>query len=270
MKQPLLFLIALIGGIFFTHQTMAQQTEAGQTTAAGQESFASEATLAQPHLVKLNLTALPLRTFSFQYEYALGRRFTAGGGLRIMPKGGVPLLGQFEKLIDDEETFGHLKGVSLSNIALTAEGRYYLGKHGALRGFYVAPYVRFASYKASMEQFEFTVEAEDMVEETRNVPLDGSLRTITGGLLFGAQWKVGDRLYLDWWILGPSIGAANGKFTATAALDEDEQQALRDELTDLDIPMVKTEIHVDNKGARMDMKGPWAGLRAGIGLGFNF
>src|SRR3546814_10756215 len=78
-----------------------------------------------------------------------------------------------------------------------------------------------------------------MGEETRSVPLDGKLSTITGGLLFGAQWQLSERLYLDWWILGPSYGSANGQLTATTSLDGDEQQELREELTDLDIPMVE-------------------------------
>src|SRR3546814_20089859 len=83
-----------------------------------------------------------------------------------------------------------------------------------------------------------------MGEETRSVPLDGKLSTITGGLLFGAQWQLSERLYLDWWILGPSYGSANGQLTATTSLDGDEQQELREELTDLDIPMVEPTVHI--------------------------
>src|SRR3546814_7137722 len=129
--------------------------------------------------------------------------------------------------------------------------------------------MRISDWSSDVCSSDLTVET-DMGEETRSVPLDGKLSTITGGLLFGAQWQLSERLYLDWWILGPSYGSANGQLTATTSLDGDEQQELREELTDLDIPMVETTVHVDGNGARMDMKGPWAGLRAGIGIGFNF
>src|SRR3546814_13528050 len=92
--------------------------------AAAQDAGDTTALLLRPHLVKINLTALPLRTFSFQYEHVMGPRITVGGGLRIMPKGGLPLLNSFEKLIADEETIGHLQAVSISTIETgSASGR---------------------------------------------------------------------------------------------------------------------------------------------------
>src|SRR3546814_20028807 len=93
MKKPLLLMSLFLLGTLFIKPAAAQ--DAGDTTAL----------LLRPHLVKINLTALPLRTFSFQYEHVMGPRITVGGGLRIMPKGGLPLLNSFEKLIDDEEPF---------------------------------------------------------------------------------------------------------------------------------------------------------------------
>ena len=260
-------------------QTAAQTTvqAAIQDTAGTGDVFETSFTAAAPaseaNLVKMNLTALPLRNFSFQYERILNKRFTVGGGLRFMPKGGLPLPGSLESLIDDEDTYKQLQGAKLGNIALTAEARYYVGKHGALRGFYIAPYARFASYQASIREFEYTVENEESQQsETKSVPIDGKLSAITGGLLFGAQWKLSKKLYLDWWILGPSIGSANGDLSAVVSLNEEDQEALREELEELgeDIPMVETSTTVDGNGARTNVKGPWAGLRAGLSLGIRF
>src|SRR3546814_10101184 len=88
--------------------------------------------------------------------------------------------------------------------------------------------MRISDWSSDVCSSDLTVET-DMGEETRSVPLDGKLSTITGGLLFGAQWQLSERLYLDWWILGPSYGSANGQLTATTSLDGDEQQELRSE-----------------------------------------
>src|SRR3546814_3128079 len=85
MKKPLLLMSLFLLGTLFMKPAAAQ--DAGDTTAL----------LLRPHLVKINLTALPLRTFSFQYEHVMGPRITVGGGLRIMPKGGLPLLNRSEE-----------------------------------------------------------------------------------------------------------------------------------------------------------------------------
>src|SRR5690606_6922109 len=57
------------------------------------------------NLVKVNLTALPLNNFSFQYERAIGKKTTVAMGLRFMPKGDLPLKSAIESLIDDDEAF---------------------------------------------------------------------------------------------------------------------------------------------------------------------
>jgi hypothetical protein len=100
--------------------------------------------------------------------------------------------------------------------------------------------------------------------------LSGKLNTLTGGLLIGAQWKLGGRLYLDWWMLGPQYGSADGKLDGKRSLSTDEQRELRLELQDLEIPFAETTTTVDANGARLDIKGPWAGVRAGLNLGIRF
>lgn len=54
-------------------------------------------------------------------------------------------------------------------------------------------------------------------------------------------------------------------------LSSDEQDALRDELANLDdLPLLETIYTVDNNGAKVDFKGPWAGIRFGFSLGVRF
>ncbi len=102
------------------------------------------------------------------------------------------------------------------------------------------------------------------------MPLSGKLNTFTGGLLLGAQWKLGGKVYLDWWMLGPQYGSSDGTLDGKRALNLQEQQELRNQLQDIEIPFAETTTTVDANGARLDIKGPWAGLRAGLCLGIRF
>lgn len=226
------------------------------------------------NIAKINVLALPFRNFSLQYERLVSRKISVAVGVRLIPKGAFPLLNAFESYIDDEETFNELQNLRVSNQAITIEPRFYFGRHDGPRGFYIAPYARYSSYGLGFDRFEYTVGLEteegDYREETHTMALDGNINGFTGGVLFGCQWRIARWVYLDWWILGPAYGAAKGKLSGVAPLTPVAQSALRDELNALEIPMVKTEAHVDASGARLDMKGPWAGVRAGLAVGMRF
>ncbi|HMK04917.1 MAG TPA: hypothetical protein VK489_12025, partial [Ferruginibacter sp.] len=86
----------------------------------------------------------------------------------------------------------------------------------------------------------------------------------------GAQFKLSKAVYLDWWILGPNYGSSKGNLTGKKTMDAADQQDLRDELRDLDIPLTEYTYKVDGNGARIDFKGPWAGIRSGICIGIRF
>lgn len=251
--KKLLFLLAM--GI--TTSTCLAQEQASQSES--RQSSESDG----KNLVKLNLLALPLRNISLAYEHQIGRKVTAGLGFRIMPKGGLPLRSTFSNLIDDPETDRQLDDLEIGNVAFTPEVRFYMGKE-AMRGFYLAPFARISSYNVDMP-FEFDVNGTTQV-----MPLSGKLNTFTGGLQIGAQWRLGGKMYLDWWILGPQYGSANGAIDGKKTLNAQEQQELRNELQDIEIPFAETTTTVNASGARLDIKGPWAGLRAGLCLGVRF
>jgi len=228
------------------------------------------------NVVKLNVLALPFRNISLQYERLIARKISLAVGVRMIPKGSFPMLNAFESYIDDPETFEELQNIRISNQAITLEPRFYFGQHDGPRGFYIAPYARYSSYGLGFSQFEYTVEWQDETggyqEETNTIALDGRIGGITGGILFGSQWRIGRWVYLDWWILGPAYGSATGRLAGSSPtpLEPRAQAALRDELESLEIPMVDTEAHVDGKGAKLEMKGPWAGIRSGLSVGIRF
>ncbi len=216
------------------------------------------------NIIKLNLPALALRNISVQYERAIARKITVAGTFRYMPDGDIPLKSTFIKLADDPETERQLNNLQVGNMAVMPEIRFYLGKQGAFHGFYLAPFASIARYNANL-LFEY-----DDAGATKTIPLDGSVNTFTGGLMMGAQWKLGKKIYLDWWILGPNYGSSKGDMSGKKSLTLLEQQSLRDELDNLDIPLTDFTYTVDGNGATINFKGPWAGVRSGICLGFRF
>ncbi|RZL42672.1 MAG: DUF3575 domain-containing protein, partial [Pedobacter sp.] len=209
------------------------------------------------NLIKLNLASLALKTFSVQYERAIHKKISVGMGVRLMPKGALPFSSSFDS-IDDQ-----LGSLELGNVAITPEIRFYMGKD-VFKGFYIAPFLRYANYNASIN-YEF-----DVNNVTQIMPLSGKLSTYTGGLLIGAQWRIANKVYLDWSILGPQYGFSSGELNGTKTLNAQEQQELRDELNGIDLPVGKIESTVTANGAKLKFDGPWAGIRANIGIGYRF
>ncbi|MNL11943.1 hypothetical protein D3C87_1327990 [compost metagenome] len=220
------------------------------------------------NLVKWNVGALLFKNFSFQYERAVAKKISVAVGVRLAPKSGVPFPSLVKDLIDDDETWNSIKDFKTGNFAITPEVRFYMGQ-GVFKGFYVAPFVRYATYSADVP-YTFDIEAGG-TSRTETMPLSGNVNTFTGGVLFGAQWKLSKLVYLDWWILGPNYGTSSGNISGKKNLSSEEQDALRDALTDLDdLPLVKTKYTVNSEGAKVDFDGPWAGLRSGLSIGFRF
>lgn len=222
-----------------------------------------KASISSKNLVKINLFSLPFRNYSLGFERQVSKKISFGLGYRFMPEGQLPMLSTIKSLVDDPETSNQLDNLYMSNTAISPEIRFYLGKR-SMRGFYIAPFSRISKYKISVP-FEY----EDN-NVTESIPMIGELKTFTGGLQFGAQWKLASRIYFDWWLLGPQYGSAKGSISGSKTLTAEEQADLKEELDGLEIPQVETSSTVNSNGARLDIKGPWAGVRAGLSLAFRF
>lgn len=220
------------------------------------------------NLVKMNVGALLLKNYSFQYERLISKRISVAVGVRLSPKSNVPFSSKIETLIDDPETWESIKNFKTGNFAITPEVRLYMGK-GVFNGFYVAPFARYAKYTAEVPV------SYDGDNGSEMIPLDGDVTTLTGGLLLGAQWKLSKLVYLDWWILGPNYGSSSGTLTGTKNLSATEQAEIKETLDDLmedlnDTNVIKASSTVSSNGAKINFDGPWAGLRAGLCIGFRF
>lgn len=217
--------------------------------------------------LKLNLPGLPTRNIGLQYEKTLSKRVSLALGYRFMPKGAIPfkntLIDMSNNSADAKTAFNSIR---FSNYAITPEIRFYAGKKGFGRGFYVAPFMRYAVFNASGVEVDYTAGTSSGV-----IYMNGNIKGTTAGIMFGSQWAIGKRICLDWFILGPHYGAAKGTLTGTSTvpLSTQAQDDLRTSLGSIDIPFVEEKFSVDASGATLTVKGPWAGIRSGLALGIK-
>lgn len=223
-----------------------------------------ENSAAKKNLVKINLFALALKNITVQYEREISRKTTVALDVRMMPKSSLPFKSSFQNAISDQTTKDQLNNFRTGNFALMPQVRFYLGHKGTYHGFYIAPFLSYAHYTADLP-YNYT---DSGVNKT--IPLSGSVNTITGGLMFGAQWKLGKSIYLDWWMVAPHYGSSHGNISGKKSLSSSEQTALKSALDGLNIPLVKTTNNVDANGATLYFSGPWAGVRGGLCIGFRF
>jgi hypothetical protein len=220
------------------------------------------------NLFKVNLTALPISNYGLQFERVLSKKISIAFGYRFMPLAGVPLKDNIISLsnggADMQKTLDQLL---LSNSAITPEIRWYPGKKGYGRGFYIAPFARMGNFHGEGVKIEFAKTGGG----TDNISLSGDLKSSTFGLLLGAQWSLGKHVCLDWQIIGPHYGSGNGSLTgvSTFTLSAQEQTSIKDALDKVSIPMTTATSVVTSNSVKLNLDGPWAGVRAGISLGIK-
>ena len=226
--------------------------------------------------VKMNLMALGLTNFSFQYERALSRKFSVCMGLRLQPTTNLPFRNYIRDHADrnqlDSVGLNFLNRAKINNWAFTPEVRYYFGKK-PLNGFYVAPYCR-VSYYGLTWGYLFN----DNANVGHSLDFRGEARSFTFGLLLGCQWHISKTVLLDWWMIGPAFGSANFSANANGELSQVSQQD-RDKLeADLNNAFnsvgnsfnVSSHTTVSDKGVKITGDAPFGGVRTGLCLGISF
>ena len=234
---------------------------------------AQEGVKPQMNFVKFNLTSVILKNYSLQYERVISKHVSAAVSFRFMPYTTLPFKSNIIKMaeFEDQQSIDLINNAQFANYAITPEIRFYLGKKGYGRGFYIAPYYRFAAYETQNLVVSFET-GDDLDPQTQTVDLKGSVTSHTGGIMFGVQWALGKHVSLDWWILGAAYGVSSGVLNGVTnpAIPEADLANVKREIEELDIPMVEKTATVTPNSVRVDITGPWAGIRSGIVLGIKF
>jgi hypothetical protein len=243
----------------------AQIDSVEQHPRAKEESFV----IHQMNIVKTNLTGIVLKNYSLQYERVLNRKFSVALQYRMMPSSTIP----FQKLVlkqvgDDANTKKIIEDFRMSNYAITPEVRFYVGKKGYGRGFYIAPFYRYASFTSNNLNIFYT----DDNDVESSIKLSGKLTSNTGGIMFGMQHFFGKHIIMDTWLLGVHFGTGTGNFTGASSktLSQTEQDDIKQQLENIDIPLTNKTVTVNANNASLKLDGPWGGLRWGVSLGYKF
>ena len=220
------------------------------------------------NILKVNLSALPFGNFSFQYERVLQKKISLSLGIGFRPEGNLPFKNSLNDAANgDRDIENAINNAQLSNFSITPEFRFYVGKKGYGRGFYLAPYYRFASFNVSSIPIEYNGGTG-----TKSINLAGDMKTHSGGLMLGAQWFLGKSVTIDWWILGAHYGAGKGNFEGKPAIPftQLEQNDIRQTIEGIELPVGTIKAEVTSTSAKAIINGPWAGVRAALTLGFHF
>lgn len=232
------------------------------------------------NMVKFNVLPLFGGKFAFEYERRLTDRISVGASLSLRPEQGVPFRSVVENIIDEEDVNDLLNDLKSSNVSFTPEVRFYMADRGTFRGLYLAPFLKYTSYGASMPyDFEVDLEYEgtEIYQRTETIPLDANLSSFTAGVSVGINFQVSKNLYLDWRIIGPGFGIASGDVSGDMTLNTEEQLSLRESLEEFkndlnDLPLsIKIDYDVRPDGASIDVKkSPWANIRSGLSIAYRF
>ena len=216
------------------------------------------------NILKWSLSSLVLKNYHFTYERSLAKHLSFSISYRTMPKGSVPFQSQLEKAINSPDI--NFSSFQMGNTAWTTELRFYTGP-GNMKGFYLAPYLRFANFDLSAP-IKYT--NGTITEEASFV---GNIKSTSPGLMIGWQFKIATKLVLDLQLIGGHYGNSNGNlnFTSATPLNSQEQDDLRQNLADIEPDPFKFTSTVTANGAQIKTDGPWAGIRgANISIGFRF
>lgn len=225
-------------------------------------------------LIKYNIPAAFFKNHVFQLERVVSRKTSLAVTVGIANNASLPfkdnILDQFG---DNQQVLDAVESTKFDRFNVSAEYRFYLGRKGAPRGFYLAPFVRYSSMNA-VNKYTFN----DSDGKSHTVDFDGKLTGFGGGLMMGTQWTLGRYVVLDWWIFGPFYGSQKGDFRGEDAVPIKDPLGLQDDINNTDLgPWTLTAV-VGNQNIGGSQKGvvdaklsgPFIGIRSGLSLGIRF
>jgi len=270
MKSTIVFLIA---GLFFLSVNLKAQTDSNNTSSSSMQNLQTgQTTSIQNNIIKLNVTALFVKNFTFQYERVIKKYLSGSISVRFMPNGGLPYKNFIYNQVgdDDPDAKNTINNLNINNFAITPEVRFYVGKKGFGQGFYIAPSYRFAKFNVSNIEYYYS---GDDINEDNTINMSGKLTANYGGFVIGAQWLFGEHFTLDWWIFGPLFGVENSNFNGSSSyqLTPEDKAQIRENLYDLNIPGTSVEVSFpDDYSVSVQMHGPLYGVASGLAVGFRF
>lgn len=222
---------------------------------------------AQENAVKIGLMGAGYGNYSLTYE----RKITSNSSVNVTG-------GFWDLKISSVDLFNYFnegEGVWLQevnagwNIAL--DYRFYVGKHEAIKGFYIAPYLRYWNNSMVLADFIDNASVDKMTFD---------VEARFSGLGFGAQagyhWLIGDKFSIDWYFIGLGVEniSLNADYISQTASNFNYaliEGDVREVFTDTP-DFIRNKVNVTKSSESLHIKIPiWApGIRSGFTLGYAF
>lgn len=224
------------------------------------------------HVFKVFPISLPVGKLGLDYEYRFSRKSTIG--LNV----GLPSEAEIPQQVIDEVAFDEydIKASALKGKSYRVHYRFYPGKRGAPRGFYIEPYFRTQEYTATLDGV-YNLKEVGSYENDGELQLKGT----GGGLQFGSQFLVGNRFVIDLTFLGIDLSSNTIDLKFVDQSVSSDRSYLDDMKKELDTSIKELPFGLNNKittsGGSQDGyvavngdKVLTPGLRFNIGFGFAF
>ena len=211
------------------------------------------------NIVKLNLPNLAIGNITLNYERILSARNSVALNIGfIRPQQPFSLLNDAFNVDETVST------PEFSGFTATGEYRFYSKKKGAGKGFYFAPYARYANHKLTFDT--------DIQDNFSNVSTQ--LSTVGLGGQIGLQWLIKDRIAIDWGIIGLAAQWYTSKTTFTSPLGEDINfDEIRADLeAEIEDSPLTNKLEFTNTENSLQAKMPFlfGGARTYLSVGYKF
>lgn len=215
--------------------------------------------------VKWNPFALSFGKISLSGEYNYRQRKSVTAYL------GVPLEKSLNKFLDLGPSGASF---NMKTFSIGAGYRMYMGKK-PMRGFYFEPVLQHVSNNS-------TISAKfDISSSSNDFTLTSTYHGYGLAAQLGLQFVIGNRVTLDWYLLGPAAYAMDHRLvardnTSTTPWDPtdaaDAEQSIRDFINDIPQLRNKVAVNVDanSRTVTTDLKTWIPGIRGGITIGVAF
>lgn len=219
----------------------------------------------QKNIIKAGLLGVAFGDLSLGYERAItpgtSINFNAGyWDLKMSP-------------IDLKSYFDEGEGVWLDEIKngwnASLEYRFYLGKQEALKGLYLAPYLRYWNNSFVFNDYISKNEINELFDVRTKISGWGL------GFQMGYQWLINDKISIDWYFFGASIErvfmnasyviASNREFSYQTIVGD-----VRDVFSGFNLLEKNLVTRADPDRLKIELPILSPGIRTGLTIGYAF
>lgn len=222
-------------------------------------------------VVKFNVSGAVFQSYTAQYERVLTPHSTVTFSASYTPNAPLPfkqaLLDQYG---DNNDARRAIETTLFTKRIGTIEYRFYPAGH-APRGWYIAPFARYASMDISND---YTYTTQNGV--LHHAHLNAGFKAGGAGVLLGYQFLFGKHVGLDLWLLGPFYGTnINAVFTGEdprwSELTEADKIKLKHDIDTTQLPLYTVESTLNLPTITARLTGPYYGVRAfGLAIAYSF